>query len=153
MNRILWEEQLTPIEADYARWCDEQGALLRSGKLDAIDRENLAEEIESLGRSERREIESRLNILLLHLLRWKFQSEKRKSGWKGSILEASRQLRRILAESPSLKNYPAQILREEYEIARLKAADETGLGEDNFPQECPFTMDDIFDETFLPAGK
>ncbi|HVW57647.1 MAG TPA: DUF29 domain-containing protein [Rhizobiaceae bacterium] len=151
MNRILWEEQLTPIEADYARWCDEQGALLRSGKLDAIDRENLAEEIESLGRSERREIESRLNILLLHLLKWKFQSEKRKSGWKGSILEARRQLRRILAESPSLKNYPAQILREEYEIARLKAADETGLGEDNFPQECPFTMDDIFDETFLPA--
>jgi len=151
MNRILWEEQLTPIEADYARWCDEQGALLRSGKLDAIDRENLAEEIESLGRSERREIEGRLNILLLHLLKRKFQSEKRKSGWKGSILEARRQLRRILAESPSLKNYPAQILREEYEIARLKAADETGLGEDNFPQECPFTMDDIFDETFLPA--
>jgi hypothetical protein len=91
--------------------------------------------------------------LLLYLLKWKFQPEKRKSGWKGSILEARRQLHRILAESPSLKNYPAQILREEYETARLKAADETGLGEDNFPQECPFTIDDIFDENFLPAGK
>jgi Domain of unknown function DUF29 len=69
VNKILWKEQLTPIEADYARWCAEQGSLLRSGKLGAIDRENLAGEIETFGRSEKREIESRLNILLLHLLK------------------------------------------------------------------------------------
>jgi hypothetical protein len=60
MNKIAWKEQLTPIETDYARWCAEQGALLRSGRLDSVDRENLAEEIESLGRSERREVESRM---------------------------------------------------------------------------------------------
>jgi hypothetical protein len=151
MNRIVLKEQLTPFSGDYARWCAEQGSLLREGPLEALDRENLAEEIEALGRSERREIENRLTVLLLHLLKWKYQPGKQKAGWKATILEARRQLHRTISESPSLKAYPAEIMSEQYEIARLKAAAETGVGEDAFPADCPFSADDLLDVAFLPA--
>jgi hypothetical protein len=149
MNRITRIGRLAAYDEDFALWSAEQAALLRASRLDALDRENLAEEIESLGRSEKREIESRLNVAMVHLLKWKFQTEKRKTGWKASILEARRQLSRTLRESPSLKAYPAAVLDEEYEIARLKASDETGLSEDVFPAACPFTIDEILDTDFL----
>jgi hypothetical protein len=87
MNKHLLKPQLTPYGADYAQWCAEQGALLRAGRVDAVDRENLAEEIESLGRSDKREIRSRLKELLLHLLKWHFQARKRRGGWRASIVE------------------------------------------------------------------
>jgi hypothetical protein len=151
MNRILLKEQLTPFSGDYARWCIEQGALLREGPLEALDRENLAEEIEALGRSERREIENRLIVLLLHLLKWKYQPGKRKTGWKATILEARRQLLRTISESPSLKAYPAEIVPEQYEIARLKAVAETGMSDDVFPVDCPFSASELLDISFLPT--
>jgi hypothetical protein len=153
MNKIERVENVTAYDADYARWCAEQGALLREGKLDALDRENLAEEIESLGRSDKREIESRLNVILVHLLKWRFQPEKQKTGWKASIFEARRQLRRVLNESPSLKSYPESVLAEEYEAARLKAAGETGLPENDFPASSPFTIEQIVDPAFYPEGE
>ena len=111
MNEHLWKQQLTAYEADYAQWCAEQGALLREGRLSDLDRENLAEEIESLGRSDRKEIGKRLRVLLLHLLKWKYQPGKRKNGWKASILVQRRELQRTFAASPSLKNYPAKSSR------------------------------------------
>lgn len=150
MNRITRIGRLAAYDEDFALWSAEQAALLRAGRLDGLDRENLAEEIESLGRSERREIESRLNVAIVHLLKWGFQSERRKSGWKASILEARKQLSRTLRDSPSLKAYPSAVVDEEYESARLKAADETGLPEDAFPVTCPFTIEQILDPEFLP---
>lgn len=153
MNKIFRQAQLTPIEADYARWCAEQGALLRSGRLEALDRANLAEEIESLGRSDRREIESRLGVLLVHLLKWRFQAAKRSPGWRGTLREQRSRLARILADSPSLAGYPGEILADEYATARLKAADETGLPVDAFPDQCPFALTDVLDIAYLPAGE
>jgi len=150
MNRITRIGRLAAYEEDFALWSAEQAALLRAGSLDGLDRENVAEEIECLGRSEKREIESRLNVAIVHLLKWRFQPEKRKSGWKASILEARRQLSRTLRESPSLKSYPSNVVDEEYESARLKTADETGLPEDAFPTACPFTIEQILDTDFLP---
>ncbi|APH74435.1 DUF29 domain-containing protein [Aquibium oceanicum] len=150
MNRITRIARLSGYEEDFALWSVEQAALLRDGRFDGLDRENLAEEIESLGRSEKREIESRLNVAIVHLLKWRFQPEKRKSGWKASILEARRGLLRTLRESPSLKAYPSDVVHEEYESARMKAADETGLPEDAFPAACPFTIEQILDPGFLP---
>jgi hypothetical protein len=152
MNEILRKPQLTPYEADYAQWCVEQGALLRAGRLDALDRENLAEEIESLGRSEKYEIEPRLNVLIMHLLKYRYQPDGRSSGWRGTIKEQRNRLKRRLKDSPSLKTYPAEILNEEYELARLKAAGETGLPEGTFPGSCPFTIEEILDDSFLPEG-
>lgn len=150
MNKVVRLSQLTSYEADYARWCAEQGALLREGRLDALDRDNLAEEIESLGRSERKEIRKRLRVLVAHLLKWKFQPAKRKGGWIATILV--RELSRTLAENPSLRSHPAEVLAEIHEVARITAADETGLPEDAFPIACPFTVEQILDPAFYPEG-
>jgi hypothetical protein len=153
MNRHLWKSQLTPYEADYAQWCVEQGALLRAGRLDVLDRENLAEEIESLGRSQEDEIESRLNVLLLHLLKWKYQPEGRTGSWEGSIVEQRSRLLRRLTKSPSLKAHPASVLADEYVSARLKASGETGLPRALFPEVCPFTIQQVLDSSFFPENR
>lgn len=150
MNKIFSAGNVTPIERDYALWCAEQGALLREGRLAALDRENLAEEIESLGRSERYEIESRLKVLLVHLLKWRFQPEARKSGWKNSIREQRLRIARRIKLSPSLQNYPAEALADEYTLAVPEAADETGLPEQTFPAVCPFTIEQILASGWLP---
>ncbi len=152
MNKVVRPSQLTSYEADYARWCAEQGALLREGRLDALDRENLAEEIESLGRSQEDEIESRLGVLIAHLLKWKFQPGGRSNSWKATILEQRARIARRLRKNPSFKTHPAKVLSEEYEIGRLSAWGETGLPEEAFPPTCPFTIDQILDPTFFPDG-
>ncbi|WP_246683266.1 DUF29 domain-containing protein [Mesorhizobium sp. B2-8-3] len=151
MNKIFRKQQLTPYEADYAQWCAEQGALLREGRLSHLDRENLAEEIESLGRSDRREITKRLGTLLLHLLKWHFQVEMRKVGWLLTIREQRHQIKSLIDESPSLKAHPRKQLAAEYEFARLRAADETGLPKKSFPADCPYQIADILDQDFLPG--
>ena len=151
MNKIFGKPQLTPYEADYARWCAEQAALLRDGKLEALDRENLAEEIESLGRSDKREIESRLNILLVHLLKWQHQPDRRTASWKATITEQRWRISRVIEDSPSLANYPRKVLAGEYGLARVAAATETGVAEDSFPAQCPFAITQILDPEFLPA--
>ena len=153
MNRIFRPEHLTPYEQDYAQWCADQGALLRAGRLEALDRENLAEEIESLGRSDRREIESRLKPLLVHLLKWRFQRERRTKSWEATIREQRARIAKILQESPSLKNYPQEVLQEEYGYARWDAAKETGLPDVTFPETCPFTANQVLDTSFLPENE
>ena len=150
MNRIVLDPPLVPIDEDFALWCAQQGELLRAGRLDRLDRDNLAEEIESLGRSDRKEIRKRLRVLLAHLLKWRYQPAKQKGGWKATILVQRRELVRTLEENPSLRSHPSEALEECYEIARLNAAGETGLPEDAFPETCPFTIEQILDPGFLP---
>lgn len=152
MNRLFRPEHLTRYEQDYALWCAEQGALLRAGRLDALDRENLAEEIESLGRSDRRAIESRLKPLLVHLLKWQFQPEGRSGSWRATIDEQRKRIAKILRESPSLKTYPQDVLQEEYGFARWAAIEETGLPEEAFPEAYPFGIDQVLDSSFFPGG-
>src|SRR5690606_28243937 len=142
---------VTQYETDYALWCAEQGTLLRAGRLDALDRENLAEEIESLARSDKKEIRKRLEVLLRHLIKWEFQPNKRKRGWYASIAEQRRQLGYTLDESPSLKNFPSQVLDSMYELARLKAGAETSLPESRLPQRSPYKIEEVLDEAFLPG--
>lgn len=150
MNKFERPGNVTRIEQDYARWCAEQGALLRAGRLDALDRENLAEEIESLGRSDKREIESRLKVLLANLLKWKFQPEGRKGGWSATIREQRGRIAKTLKESPSLRGYPAEVLSEEYSYGRAEAAADTGLPEETFPADCPFTVEQVHDPDWFP---
>jgi hypothetical protein len=137
-------------EGDFFAWTQHQGQRLRETRPSSIDWESVAEEIESLGRSEKGEIESRLNVLLLDLLKWQYQASRRKAGWRATILEQRRRIARRLGDSPSLTGYPAGILAEEYETARLKAAAETRLSERRFPEKCPFTVDQILDPDFWP---
>ncbi len=153
MNKIFRKPQLTPYEVDYAQWCAEQGALLREGRLSELDRENLAEEIESLGRSDKREIERRLKVLLVHLLKSQFQPERAKQGWKSTIVEQRRRIHKLVKESPSLRQYPTLVLAEEYEYARDDAAEETGLPVHTFPKTCPYSIADILDLRFYPEAR
>jgi len=137
-------------ERDFARWAEEQGRKLRMRAAGEIDWENVAEEIESLGRSDRYEIESRMEVLLLHLLKWRFQPHARSNSWRATITEQRVRIARRITDSPSLKHYPAAILDDAYRIARAAAADQMSLALEDLPQACPFAMGDVLDPRFLP---
>jgi hypothetical protein len=151
MNKIDLRK-LAGYEDDFALWSAEQGALLRAGRFDRLDRENLAEEIESLGRSQKHEIDSRLGILLLHLLKWERQPEHRSRSWQSSIQEQRRRIARLIKDSPSLQSYPAEVFEEEYPLAREKASIESGVFLELFPLECPYSIENILDPGFFPGG-
>ena len=139
-------------DRDFHAWSEEQSRLLKARSRSGLDWENLAEEIATLGRSERSEIRSRIRVILVHLLKWQFQPGGRNASWAGTLLEQRDQLNETINASPSLRGYPQSILPRQYDIARLKAAGETGLPVENFPQECPYTAAEILDDTFFPAG-
>lgn len=139
-------------DEDFYAWSQDQAKKLRDRRHNEVDWENVAEEIESLGRSQRREIRSRLLILLLHLLKWEFQPDQRKRGWQASIVEAREELASELDDSPSLRDYPGQAIARQYEVARIKAAAETGLPRDAFPATSPYTIEQVLDPHFLPGS-
>lgn len=153
MNKIERIGQSTPYDRDIARWSTEQAAHLRAGRFDALDRENIAEEIESLGRSDRREIRSRIGVILLHLLKWEFQPEKRKVGWRSTLREQRHQLEVVFEESPSLVTFAQDIFARDYDLARAKATDETGLPPATFPKICPYSFDSVVDRDFFPGSQ
>ncbi len=152
MNKVDLQH-LAPYEEDFALWSAEQAALIRAGKFDRVDLENVAEEIESLGRGNKSEIVSRMTIILVHLLKWQFQPERASNSWAASILEGRIRIADLLAESPSLRDYPAQALHRAYRAAPLAAAGETGLSLKTFPVECPYTADQVLDEAFFPGKR
>ena len=137
-------------DQDFHAWAEEQARLLRCGQLAYADLDHIAEEIETLGASERRELESRLKILLLHLLKWKYQPEARSSGWIGTIDEQRDQIDTLLRQSPSIKRLVGEYLGYAYPKARRSAAHETGLAQDVFPTQCPFSELDLLDPEFWP---
>lgn len=137
-------------ETDFYAWANEQAALLRAGKLSAADVENIAEEIESMGRTEKRELVSRLTVLLLHLLKWRFQPVRRGNSWRTTIRIQRLDLSRHLKDNPSLKAKIPEAVADAYITALIQAADETGLPEATFPAECPWSYDQIIDAAFWP---
>ena len=149
MNRIDLKTP-TSIDDDYALWAAEQAALVRTRRIDRLDAENVAEELDGLGRSEEHQIDSRLEVLLVHLLKWQFQPAKRKPGWKASIDEQRIRLARILKKSPSLRPYPAESLRGSFVIGRNQAVSETALDDSMFPETCPYTVEQVLDPDFFP---
>jgi hypothetical protein len=136
--------------ADWFAWTQHQALALREGRLADLDLETLAEEIETLGRSEQSEIENRLSVLLVHLLKWCYQPSQRSSSWAGTINEQRRKIRRRIAQSPSLLSYPDLVFAEEYRDARRQAAIESGLTLDTFPEEPPFSIGQALQDDFLP---
>lgn len=137
-------------ERDFYAWANEQAALLRAGKLDSADIENIADEIESMGRSEKRELINRLAVLLLHLLKWRYQPGLRGNSWRSSIEEQRIRLEEHLKDNPSLKAQIGSAMVTAYRLARVEADHETGLARGTFPQDCPFTFDQAIAEDFLP---
>ncbi|MBD2449831.1 DUF29 domain-containing protein [Nostoc sp. FACHB-152] len=137
-------------DQDFYLWIETTAKQLKEGRFSDVDLENLIEEIESMGRSEKRVLESNLVVLLMHLLKYKYQPEKRSNSWKVTIREHRRRLTRTFKDSPSLKPYFQEVFTDCYQDARKQASDETGLSVDIFPVESPFTMDECLDEDFLP---
>jgi hypothetical protein len=152
MNKVDLRKR-TSIDNDFALWAAEQAALVRAGKLDRADLENIAGELEYLGNSQQHEIDSRLNVLIAHLLKWQSQPRRRSNSWKATLLEQRTQIARIIRRSPSLKGHPGSVLEEEYRIGRLKASGDTGLPEAKFPESCPYAIEQILDPSFFPAAE
>jgi hypothetical protein len=136
---------------DYHAWLDRHAQLLREGRFGEVDQQHLVEELESMGRRERNEIVSRLNILIAHLLKWQYQPERRTHSWRGSIVEQRVQVRRELRLSPSLKPFLASAIVEAYPDAVHIAVQETELNEPIFPKECPYTDQMLLDEEHWPV--
>ena len=141
-------EQL--YDRDFYAWTLKNAELIRQGRLSEIDAEHVAEELETMGRSERRELINRLAVLLAHLLKWQSQPNRRGRSWQLTVKEQRRQTARVLADNPSLKSMANELLAEAYGDAVIKAAKETGLDESAFPQNCPFAWDDALDSEFWP---
>jgi Domain of unknown function DUF29 len=138
-------------EDDLFAWTQEQAALLRAHAVDGIDWENLAEEIESMGGRDRRKLESRLTMILLHLLKWQAQPALRGASWRKTLRTQRREIRKLLKQSPSLRREVPAIIREAYADAVKDAIDETGLRAGAFPGTCPYAPDDVLDEDHLPT--
>lgn len=137
-------------ETDFIQWVDRAAELLRREDFDELDIQNLIDEVETLGRSEKNSLKSNLRVLLMHLLKWQYQPEKRSSSWRQTILEHRDRLQLSLEDSPSLRNYLLDVLQGRYEKARKFAAVETSLIVDIFPEECPYTIEQILDDGFWP---
>ncbi len=138
-------------DKDFYSWAMENANLLRQEKFSEIDIEHIAEELESMGRSDKRELASRLAILMAHLLKWQFQPTMRSTSWKLTIKAQRMGVLRLLRESPSLKHQLDSVEEDAYEEAKVLAAKETGLIESTFPIPCPFTFDQCLESVFFPG--
>jgi hypothetical protein len=136
--------------ADFYGWTQEQASLLRAGRLTDIDIENLIEEVETMGRSEKRELSSRLTVLLVHLLKWRYQAFRRGVSWELTIKNQRLDLNEVINDNPSLKPEILNILDFSYRKARNTAAKETKITLSVFPDQCPWSFDLIMDDFFYP---
>jgi len=137
-------------DEDFVEWAQETARLLRSGSFDQIDVEHLVEEVEGLASRDRREVWSRLRVLVLHLLKWRWQPEKRCSDWKVAIIHERQELDLLFEQSPSLKRTAGESLADAYPVAVELASIETDLPEESFPSECLFSVEQTLDHDFLP---
>jgi predicted DNA-binding protein YlxM (UPF0122 family) len=137
-------------EADFFLWTQEQAQLLREKRWNDLDLENLAEEVESVGRAIKSELRNRLAIVLAHLLKWRYQPGRQGKSWKTTLWEQRRQIANLIDENPSLKSYPAQVFADAYSTATLKTEKQTGIDITVFPDSCPFSLDQALDQDFFP---
>ncbi|MBD2188969.1 DUF29 domain-containing protein [Pseudanabaena mucicola] len=148
---LLVEQHLSDLyDRDFNLWLVMTVELLRQGRLAELDVANLLEEIETMGRSEKSALKSNLVVVLWHLLKWKYQPEKRSTSWELTIAEHRRRLRDAFEDSPSLKRYFHQYFEQCYQDARRQAKIETQLAIATFPETSPFTPEQSLDQDFLP---
>ncbi|MDP3897009.1 MAG: DUF29 domain-containing protein [Mesorhizobium sp.] len=138
-------------ERDFFAWLNDQAAKLRARSHNDLDWDNLAEEVESVGISQKREIRRRLELLVHHLLKWQFQPGRRSESWRITIGEQRTFIPGIIEDSPSLARFPAEAYEKAYSAGRKAAINETGLLPETFPVKPPFTVEEALNETFLPG--
>ncbi len=137
-------------ETDFLQWIETTAETLKTQDYANVDWENLIDEIESMGRSERRSLTSNLVVVLLHLLKWQYQPDRRTTSWKSSLIEHRRRIRDDLKDSPSLKPYLEDVFDECYKDAFEQAIAETDLPAETFPRSCPYTSAEALDSNYLP---
>jgi len=137
-------------DKDFFEWTRRNAELLRSGRVDQADIAHIAEEIEDMGKRDLKELNSRMQVLVAHLLKWQLQPEKRARSWNSTIVSQRIEIESDLKQSPSLKRKIRSELPDNYAKAVRRAIAETGLTSDRFPGECPYTVEQILDPEFLP---
>ena len=138
-------------DADFFQWTQTTAEMIRQGRLAEVDLEHVAEEIEDMGKRDRREVRSRFGVLIMHLLKWQIQPELRAgSTWRSTIAEQRKQLRLVVEDSPSLRRILRDELPKLYKSAVTDAVEEAGLSDDRFPSVCPYTAEQILDGEFFP---
>jgi Domain of unknown function DUF29 len=137
-------------DTDYVGWLETTAAKLRQQDYANVDWHHLVEEIEEMGRSERRSLKNNFIVVVLHLLKWQYQPALRGGSWAGSIVEHRRRLKDAIADSPSLKPYLQETYLDWYSDAARQAIAETQLSSETVPTACPYSLSDILDFDFLP---
>ncbi len=137
-------------DRDFLEWTRTTATRLRRGRFREIDIEHVAEEIEDMGKRDVDELCSRMEVLIAHLLKWKQQPRKRSNSWRATIVTQRLEIRRLLRRSPSLRRHVRIEEAETYRGAVKRAAAETGLNREAFPSACPYSIEQILDEDFLP---
>lgn len=137
-------------ENDFYAWTQQQAHLLRERQIHQLDWLKIAEEIADIGRSEKRLLASRLEILIMHLLKWQFQPNLRSRSWQLTIKEQRLRLEQLLQENPSLKSHLTEIIDKVYPLATISAEKETGLS--LFPETCCYSLTEILSADFLPGS-
>jgi hypothetical protein len=138
--------QRARYDRDLYSWAVEQAELLRAGRISEADALNIAEELDDVGNEQYDKLESALRVILLHLLKWKYQPKRRSRSWTLSISVQRRHVHRVLRKNPGLKSVVDEAITEAYEIARIEAVAQTLLEEDVFPLECPYSWNDIMEK-------
>ncbi|KJR40314.1 protein of unknown function DUF29 [Candidatus Magnetoovum chiemensis] len=148
-EKAIKEQSL--YETDFYAWSLKTAELIRQGRITELDLENIAEEIESLGRNNKRELLSRLSVLIMHLLKWQFQSNKHSKSWKATIRTQRDEVEFLVRDNPSLKYGIENIICEAFLKARLRFEDETGISyKKTLPETCPYTWEQITKQGFMP---
>ena len=142
----------SPYSVDFDKWTAQTAQLLREKRWAEIDTERLVEEIEDLGKRDRRAVMSQLIRLLMHLLKWEYQPERRSDSWLDSVSDARVQIELACEDSPSLKNYLMEQVGASYERARRQAAKQTVLEISTFPRSCPYELEQVLEEGWLPGS-
>ena len=139
-------------ETDFYGWTQSQALLLKNREFDKVDVEHLAEELDSMGARERRELVSRLRVLMMHLLKWEHQSAFRGASWERTIKIQRKEIIYHIDDNPSLKSSIEVVMTRAYDLASDDAEGETGLPKNTFPPECPWSFEELIDPEFWPGA-
>ncbi len=137
-------------DQDFCQWAEQTARLLKDGNFAALDLAHLIEEVDDMSGSQKRALLSNLRVLLMHLLKYRYQPDRRSSSWRSTIIEHRLRLEDALEESPSLRPYLLENFDRTYQKARKQAALETEQPISSFPSQCPFTPDMVLDDQWLP---
>jgi hypothetical protein len=148
---VTAEQHDADYDVDFFAWTRRTAALLRSRRFDELDTEHLAEEVEDMGKRERRELGSRMVVLLAHLLKWAQQPERRSPSWEATIIAQRTEIDELLTDNPSLRSEVSGFVARRWRVALKQAAAETQRAAEDLPATCPWTVGQVLDGTFLPS--